>query len=205
MNRGNQARRGGGNPPRRKPNASRAFSKGLENGGDQIVKRITLSGDVLATGAGTAIGITSVGSSTTTSGTGPTGGAEWASFASRYQQYRVRAIRITGKATQPVQTATISHSDLYRGDYIGTQAPGSAAQVFSDEMVKSNATYRDFTHVVTWKKNPNARLWNPTSAAIPAANTYSWVCASPPAPALTTATTYYAFTVEWEVEFRGSQ
>lgn len=176
-------------------------SFGRQEAGDQIVKRMTLSNNALATNAGTAIPITSVTSGSVQSDPA----AEWASFAARYQQYRVRAIRVTGKAVNPVQSATIVHSALYRGDYIGSSVPGSAAQVLSDEGVKTNGTDRDFTHVVTWKRNPNARLWNSTSAVIPTANQFAWVAASPPAPPLTTATTYYALVIEWEVEFRGSQ
>jgi len=188
--------------PRRQRQAA-AFQ--IENAGDQIVKRITFTGVTLATGGGTAIPVTSIGTNNGSSFSAQANGAEWASFAARYQQYRVRAIRVTGKAVQPVQTATVSHSDLFRGDYIGSAVPGTAVQVFSDENVKVAATCRDFRDVVSWKKNPNARLWNPTSATVPAANSFAWVAASPTAPALTTATTYYAVTVEWEVEFRGSQ
>jgi methyl coenzyme M reductase beta subunit len=114
-------------------------------------------------------------------------------------------MRITGKAIQPIQSATVVHSILYRGDFIGTATPSSAIQVLSDEAVKLAGTHADFKDVVTWKRNPNARLWNPTTAAIPGANQFSWVCASPAAPPLSTATTYYAVVVEWEVEFRGSQ
>jgi hypothetical protein len=175
--------------------------RSLESAGDQIVKRMTLGGPVLATGAGTVIGIQGLTSTQVQS----IPAAEWASFASRYQQYRVRAVRVRGKATNPVQSATVVHSVLYRGDYIGSAAPGTAAQVLSDENSEENATCKDFTDVVTWARNPNARLWNPTNAAIPAANTFAWVCASPSTPALTTATTYYALVYEWEVEFRGSQ
>lgn len=173
----------------------------LSNAGDQIVKRLTLNGLTLATGAGTSISPSVV----STSAVQVVPAAEWASFAARYQQYRVRAMRITGKSIQPVQTATIFHSTLYRGDYIGSASPTTPAQVFSDENVKQNATDRDFIDIVTWRRNPNAKLWNPTNAAIPAANTFGWAAASPTAPALTTATTYFAYTVEWEVEFRGSQ
>lgn len=183
---------------RRGSNIPRPFS--VERAGDQIVKRMT-TGSTLATGGGTAIAVTAVTSAQVQS----IPATEWASFAARYQQYRVRAIRITGKATQPVQTATITHSVLYRGDYIGSAAPASSAQVLSDEMVMESCTNKDFKHLVTWKGNPNAKLWNPTSAAIPAANQFAWVCASPAAPVLTTATTYYALVLEWEVEFRGSQ
>jgi hypothetical protein len=173
----------------------------ISNAGDQIVKRVTLPGIVLATGAGTVIPVLNIPSSDCQSAPA----SEWASFAARYQQYRVRAIRVTGKAIQPVQTTAVSHSVLYRGDYIGSAAPTTSAQVLSDENVKQVCTNKDFVDVVTWKKNPNARLWNPTSAAIPVANTFSWVAASPSTPVLTTATTYYAVSAEWEVEFRGSQ
>jgi len=178
---------------------NRAFAVSVETAGDQIVKRMTLGGNVLATGAGTAIAVTPVSSGTVT------GSTEWASFAARYQQYRVRALRVRGKAVNPVETATIVHSVLYRGDFIGSSTPGTAAQVLSDENAKEVCTCRDFEDTVTWARNPNARLWNPTTAAVPTANLFNWVCASPSTPALTTATTYYATVFEWEVEFRGSQ
>jgi hypothetical protein len=173
----------------------------IASAGDQIAKRMTDGNITLATGAGTTIVVTSVSSGSVQS----LPAAEWASFAARYQQYRVRAIKVTGKAINPVQTATLTHGALYRGDYIGSATPGSAVQVLSDENVKLCSTHKDFVDVVTWVRNPNAKLWNPTSAVIPAANTFSWVTASATTPALTTATTYYSLTFEWEVEFRGSQ
>jgi len=183
-----------------KKKAPSAFS--IENAGDQIVKRFTLPSVVLATGAGVSI---LVSSAVTSSQVQSAPATEWASFAARYQQYRVRALRVHGKAINPVQTATITHSTLYRGDYIGSAAPAGAAQVLSDENVKETCTCKDFTDVVTWQRNPNAKLWNPTSAAVPAANQYAWVAASPVTPPLLTGTTYYSLTIEWEVEFRGSQ
>lgn len=164
------------------------------------MKRCTETALILATGGGTAIPVTSYSTTDV-----QTASAEFTSFASRYQQYRVRAIRVRGKAVQPIQTATVAHSTLYMGDYIGASGPASAAQVFSDERVKETSTCRDFSYVVTWSRNPNASLWNPTNAAIPLANRYAVVVASPATPPLTTATTYYGVTIEWEVEFRGSQ
>jgi hypothetical protein len=172
----------------------------IRNAGDQIVKRITFPNSTLATGAGTTIPITTISSSVAESS-----GTEFASFAARYQQYRVRAIRVTGKATQPIQTATVTHSVLYRGDHIGISAPTSAAQVLSDENVRMCATNVSFTDIVTWVRNPNAQLWNPTSAALPVANAFSWSAVSADVPLLLTATTYYALSAEFEVEFRGSQ
>lgn len=184
----------------RRTNAARAPFQ-IEKAGDQIVKRMTFPNFSLPTGAGTVIPVTSITSSEVQS----IPASEWASFAARYQQYRVRAIRLRGKAVLPIQSATVNHGVLYRGDYIGASVPSTLAQVLSDENVKEVATCRDFTDIVTWGRNPNAKLWNPTSAAIPAANQFAWVCASASTPALTTATTYYGVVIEWEVEFRGSQ
>jgi hypothetical protein len=101
--------------------------------------------------------------------------------------------------------ATVAHSILYQGDFIGASVPGSAAQLLSDERVKESATYKDFMYMATWSSNPNAKLWNPVSAGIPVANVFGIAVGSPAAPALTTATTYYAVVIEWEVELRGSQ
>jgi hypothetical protein len=180
------------------PMVRRSSAFVITNAGDQIVKRMTLNGS-FSTGAGTAIAVISVTSGSVTSAT------EWASFSARYQQYRVRAIRVTGKAIQPIQTATIVHSALFRGRYIGTSVPSSSAQVLADENVKQSCTNKDFVDIVTWQGIPDAKLWNPTSAAIPSVNQFSLVYASNPSGVLTTGTTYYVNTYEYEVEFRGSQ
>jgi len=177
------------------------FSPKLGKDGDIIVKRMSLPNQTLATGAGTAIPVTSISSRDVQLAPA----TEWASFAARYQDYRVRAIRVKCKAIQPIQTATITHSTIYYGDSLQANTPASAAQVFSDEMVKETATHADFQYVTSWNKNPNAKLWNPTTATVPDANRYNIVLASATAPPLTTGTTYYSYTVEWEVEFRGSQ
>jgi hypothetical protein len=179
----------------------RPIGSSIERAGDLIVKRMTLPNATLATGAGTALPVSAVFSS----GVQSNPATEWASFAARYQQYRVRAIRVRGKAVNPVQSATVSHGVVYRGDYIGASGPASPAQVLSDENSKEVATCKDFEDVVTWARNPNAKLWNTTLAVIPTANVFAWVAASATTPVLTTATTYYALVVEWEVEFRGSQ
>jgi hypothetical protein len=184
--------------PRASKNSVGAF---LSNAGDQIVKRMTYPNVTLPTGAGTVIPVYAINSGEVQSNPA----SEWTSFAARYQQYRVRALRITGKATQPVQTSTISHGALFRGDFIGSSVPTTLAQVLSDENVRCCGTDQNFVDIVTWSRNPNAKLWNPTSAVIPTANVFSWICASASTPALTTATTYYALMIEWEVEFRGSQ
>ncbi len=176
--------------------------------GDIVLKTMTLSSQVLATSAGGVIPVTtSITSSLVQSGPA----AEWASFAARYQQYRVRAVRIIAKAirTRPyLDAAGVDNlvSSLYVADYIGTAVPASAAQVLSDENSKVLSTADHFVYETTWAKNPNAKLWNPTSAAIPAANLYGIALASSTLVGLLKGTTnQYTYVVEWDVELRGSQ
>lgn len=180
------------------PNTRSGFKN---SAGDVIRKRLTFTGSVLATGAGTSIPVTFVSSSSVQS----LPALEWASFSARYQQYRVRAIRVTGLALNPVQATTLTHGSLYRGDFLGLSMPGSQAEVFADENVRTVSTHTSFQDVVNWNRNPNAKLWNPTSAGTPTANTFSWVVASSTVPALTTGTSYYSVLYEWDVEFRGAQ
>lgn len=180
----------------RGPNRQNKGKRSFTNAGDHIVKRCSTTG-TLTTGGGTSIPLTAIVSGDVSAA------SEFASFAARYLQYRVRRIRVTGKATQPIQTATVSHSALARGDFVGATAPASVAAVVSSESFEPNATCKDFEHVVTWDGIPDAKLWQPTSAAIPTADQFGIVIGT--ATTLTTATTYYVVFYEWEVEFRGTK
>jgi len=172
--------------------------------GDTVVKRMTLASQVVTSTAAGLIAVTTRSASEVQSAPA----AEWASFAARYQQYRVRRLRIIAKATHPADEDPVSgvahHSALYLADHIGTSAPATAAQVLSDEAGRVIATYKDFMYEATWARNPNAKLWAPTSAVTPAANDYSISFASATAPALLASDPVFAYVLEWEVEFRGS-
>jgi len=170
--------------------------------GDIIVKRMTFCGTTttLTSTGGGAIGITTLASDPTV---GPA--FEWASFSARYQQFRVRAQRIIGKALNPVNTTGLVHSVLFRAEYIGASGPSTVPQLLADEKAQICATSKDFTDLVTWERNPNAKLWNPTSAGVPSANLMNWVCATFASTALTASTKYYQIVQEFEVELRGAQ
>jgi len=129
---------------------------------------------------------------------------QWASFAARYQQYRVRAVKVTFKAKNPVQSATVIHGNIFFSDFIGSSTPSSAAQVLADERAKVFDTYSDIMYEADWSRNPNSRLWNPTSAAVPTANLFGVAFASGPG-ALSVSIGYFECTVEWLVELRGAQ
>jgi len=124
--------------------------------GDVIVKRLTLPGVLLNTVVGTGV----IGVGTFNSGECQSAPAsEFASFAARYQQYRVRSLKLVGKAMHPTCDAVVSqHSCLYLSDFIGSSAPSTAAQVLSDEGSRQVETCKDFTFSTTWARNPNAKL-----------------------------------------------
>jgi hypothetical protein len=173
--------------------------------GDIIVKRMTVPAGQISSTAGGIITVSSFTAASVQSGPA----SEWASFAARYQQYRVRSVtmvmepRFPGSGT-PVTTSG-SHGALYVSDFIGSATPSSAAQVLSDERSVVANTSKRIVFTVDWVRNPNAKLWNPTSAALPTANSFGIAVAGDSQSTLAASTAYFDVNVIWEVELRGSQ
>jgi hypothetical protein len=171
--------------------------------GDVIVKRMTIPSLLIPVNGAFVIPVTTFDSTLVQS----TPATEFASFAARYQQYRVRSMTLVTKAIHPTtDTLMINHSTMYVSDFIGTSAPTSGAQVLADERAKQFSTARDWSFSVSWDRNPNAKLWNPTSAVIPAANSYGVaLCSNPALPLSTVAIDVFSLAILFEIELRGSQ
>jgi hypothetical protein len=170
--------------------------------GDLITKRLTYSNVLSSTGSGNAIPVTSF----TTAQVQSVPAAEWASFAARYQQFRVKSISLILMPYYNVSSQISGSSEmvcLAIGDYLGSAAPASNTQVISDENTVFRIADKNIIHSVNWARNPNAKLWNPTSAALPTANNYAIVLAS--LNSLANNSAYFTYIVEWDVEFRGAQ
>lgn len=179
-----------------------------DGAGDVLVKRLTLQGGQIFSTAGNVIAVNAT--NLTAANVQSVPATEWASFAARYQQFRVRSVRVIMEPTYPGSgtpvAASVSHGTFYVGDFIGSAVPTTAAQVLSDEGVHIYCTSQRVDYMVDWTRNPNAKLWNPTSAALPVANSYGIAYASnSAATCLAASTTFYSYTVEWIVEFRGAQ
>jgi hypothetical protein len=178
----------------------------MQRDGDILVKKLTLPTTSLSTTAGGIIAVKTFDASLVE--TVPA--SEWASFAARYQQYRVRSVQMILEPRYPFTTAAPSgggsgHGALYVGDYIGTATPTSAAQILSDEGSLVTNTCRRVVFTVDWARNPNAKLWNPTSAALPTSNTYGIAVSSSANSVMSASTAFFDVQLEWIVEFRGSQ
>ncbi len=193
-------------PSRNRKQKLRNQMRNPSSSGDIIVKRMTLPYGGISTTAGGVISVLTTVSSAYVQAAPAT---EWASFAARYQQYRVRAVQIRLDPVFPVNesmAASKGHSSMYLADYIGTSVPTTANQVLSDELCQVHSTSKTIVFQSDWSRNPNAKLWNPTSAAVPGANLYGVaLCSSPSTGLLAASLPYFNLTVEWLVEFRGSQ
>jgi len=186
--------------------ASRHNNSNRGEAGDILVKKLTLPAGQVSSTAG---GVIATNSGATAAAVQSLPASEWASFAARYQQFRVRSVTLVLEprfpgAGNPVVTVG-SHGALYVSDYIGSSVPANAVQILSDEGSLVTNTAKRVKFTVDWARNPNAKLWNPTSAALPVANSFGIAFASPSFATLVASTAYYDETVEWVVEFRGSQ
>jgi hypothetical protein len=167
--------------------------------GDIITKRVTYSNSY-ATSSGGVLALDVVNCAQVQSNPA----SEWASFAARYQQFRVKALSVTFYMVYP------SVGPYVFCDYIGSAAPSSATQIVSDErcVIRApggNAGSTLLVYETDWSRNPNARLWNPTSAALPAANGYGIAFTFHPLAVTVDSLTVLVGSTDWLVEFRGSQ
>jgi len=175
--------------------------------GDTIVKRMTFPNQSLTLDGSGNVPLTTYDASLVFGGPA----TEFASFAARYQQYRVRSVKVTftplynvafqiavGGTTAPVL-------QVYSSDFIGISVPSSSAQVLADERALIHNTATTFVAKADWTRNPNARLWNPVSAAIPAANDYGVAVASNTSSSASPDNGVMSVSVEFIVELRGAQ
>jgi len=169
--------------------------------GDMITKRLTQFNVLSTVGAGGGIPVTSF----TTAQVQSIAAYEWASFAARYQQFRVKStsLIIMPYFNVSYEGSASAMACLAIGDYIGTAVPANNSQVIADENTVFRILDKVTVHTVTWARNPNAKLWNPTSAALPAANSYAICLVS--LNVLPNTTAYFTYIQEWQVEFRGAQ
>jgi hypothetical protein len=168
--------------------------------GDDILKKMTFPSQGVSAAAGGGLAVSLFASASQVQSLPAT---EWASYAARYQQYRVKSVRIVWTPVYNVSTSTIFDSPIYFADAIGTSAPTTVAQVLADERAVIKEIMKRFEFIATSARNPNMSLWNPTNAALPVANNVSIYGAMDNNVGATQRLCSY--NTEWLVEFRGSQ
>jgi hypothetical protein len=171
-----------------------------------VVKRMTF-----ATTATAAAGTGVINPAQVNSGQGATlPSSEWASYQSRFLLFRCRELRYTAF---PVSCNTSVFPTANVGSWFAMcdwaiVAPSTAGQILSEESVTLHPTvgFEPLVRVVTWKKNPNAKLWTDTNAAaIVADRQFGLGLCSAPNVVITqpaTATLVFAVVLEWVYEFK---
>jgi len=175
--------------------------------GDEIVKRMTVANGTIALDASGNLSLMTYDASLVFGAPA----TEFASFAARYQQYRVRWVKVTFTPLYnvsfqvPAGGTTAPILQVYCSDFIGVSVPSSPAQVLADERALIHNTASTFVVRADWARNPNAKLWNPVSAAIPAANDYGIAVASNTSSSGSPFNGIMSYSVEFLVELRGAQ
>jgi len=181
---------------------SQRSNMATKGAGDVITKRMTIPNLSISTNGAGVVAVNTTIDSTLVE-TAPA--TEWASFAARYQQYRVKSVKMIACATNPAASpGNAPVVPLYVSDFIGSSVPSSAAQILADEGSRVISSKNDFTFRATWARNPNAKLWTPTSGAITTANSYGIAFASNTA-VTAVSSLQFGYQLEFEVELRGSQ
>jgi hypothetical protein len=140
-----------------------------------------------------------------------TNAQEFGSFSARYSQYRVKWIKLSFFACHPAQVptagVTADHGIILVSTNEENIIAASGPLVMAGRNRRLEPTYKSFTYTATWAGNPDAKLWNPTTAQIPTANSFAIQYGTPlfATNPLVASTTYYAVTTEWCVQFRGEQ
>jgi hypothetical protein len=170
-----------------------------------IVRRIAVAGTVSTAGTGF------IAAGFVTSDQARSLGSDFASFAARYTQFRVRAVRMRmyplvdantavtagGGAVTPHPTAIAMaayKSNLSYGTY-SSVCTGNNAKIFQGRE-------RCIEYSIDWSNYPDAKFWSASNAAIPTDQVYGFQYQdSGTAPASAVSTTYYRTVLDWIVEF----
>lgn len=155
-----------------------------------FVRRMALSYSTLSTGVGGTLAWSAIANTSNVQVSCP----DFASCANIYGAYRVRAMEVhllpafvvnTTAVTVPLCVATCT--------FQAGAAPANYAAIVDGSNVQMLSGYKQYKLTCDDRRDPNARLWTPTSAAVPTGNNFGIViCGS--------TTTSTASTLIWAVQ-----
>jgi len=196
---GRKGKRSGESTLRVPKSVARAFNKHDRALVPETDTRVMTYSGVINTTTGSVFGA-AVGSGLVTSAT------EFASMATRYQEFRVLAMKLhwVPRFGQANESCAVAESGQPVGCvFIGGVAPSSVAAFLACDGFKvATSTSKHLMLEVDSRVNPNAKFWAPSSASPPAANQFG-ICVRHPGtcPANlnnTNAIDYYVeFVVQW--------
>jgi len=181
---------------------NRALSRANQSlGGASIVKRMTLVSSVTTNGTGTYLFQLRSGNVQNLPAT------EWNSFSTRYIDYRVLKMKVSYMPIRCNNTRNAATSldlapvGVAASDPSGSATPVTLQQGWALELSKLFSLERPWKIAIRASQEEHM-LFNPTTAIIPSANTFSIVGVFGGGDA---STVYGNVFYEWWVELRGSQ
>jgi hypothetical protein len=139
---------------------------------------------------------------------GVTATTEWANLSANYEQYRVRAVKMT-VVPRVFSNMNSAAQVWYPGAVIaGEYSVGSGGATTNAILAEGGSeVYRGWdkiTKMVTWDVNPSAKLWTNCNVSIPAIQQIGvQFQGTMPVPATYNGITTHDIVLEYDVEFLG--
>ncbi len=140
-----------------------------------------------------------------------TSGVNWSSYASRFQQFRVKSIYVRLFPLVDVTTALTAGGGAvtphpgpiaFAAYREGTGYASYNAIVAGADSTIFNGREKILSYSVDWSNNREAKLWSSTNAAIPTAYVFGMqFSGADTGPTSSASTTYYRMIAAWDVEF----
>lgn len=139
--------------------------------------------------------------------------SDFASIASRFSEYRVKALRVrwyplvnNSPAATNTYTVVPPPSPIIGAVYNNASGYGSANTLLQGAENQLWEVGRKVDKSVDWSGNPDAKLWTETTTQIPFAQSFGIQLQDTAiGPASAVSTVYFRFIYQAEVEFRLSQ
>jgi hypothetical protein len=137
---------------------------------------------------------------------GVTATTEWANLSANYEQYRVRAVKVT--VIPRVWSNMNSAAQVwYPGAVVVGRYPvgsggATTLAILAEDGSAVHAGWDVFSHIVTWESNPDAKLWTNCNASIPSLSLFGvQFQGTMPVPATYNTITTHDIVLEYDVEF----
>jgi len=139
---------------------------------------------------------------------GVTATTEWANLSANFEQYRVRAIKMT--VVPRVFSNMNSAAQVWYpgavvvGEYSVGSGGATPLAILAEGGSEVYAGWEKIKKMVTWQSNPSAKLWTNCNVAIPAIQQIGiQFQGTMPIPATYNAITTHDIVLEYDVEFLG--
>jgi len=139
---------------------------------------------------------------------GVTAATEWANLSANYEQYRVRALKMT-VVPRVFSNMNSAAQVWYPGMVVVGKYPigsggATVLAILAEDGSEFYAGWEKFSKIATWESNPDAKLWTNCNASIPSLSLFGvQFQGTMVVPATYNTIATHDIVLEYDVEFRG--